>query len=204
MNADHVRRAVRLALEALEPVVDRDWQVTAHGLQWTCWETVEHMADDLFTYAVQLAPAEPSLTTHVPFGWSQSRAGGPLLSITADPAAGQAGLMQVLEASGALLTGIVALAPADRRSFHNYGASDPGGFAAMGVVEVLVHMHDVGGGLGLAWQPPAELCAATLHRLFPQAPSDVEPWAALLWCTGRADLPGRPAPRRWTWDGRPR
>lgn len=131
MNADDVTRAVRLALDLLAPAVDRDWDVPAGSLGWSCRETLEHMGD-------------------------------------------------------------------------SYGPSDPSGFAAMGVVEVLVHTHDVAAGLGLGWLPPADLCARALGRLFPDAPPGAEPWPALLWCTGRADLPGRPAPTTWTWDGSPR
>ena len=76
-------------------------------------------------------------------------------------------------------------------------------FAAMGVVEVLVHTHDVATGLDLAWAPPADLCRGALSRLFPGAPSAGEPWPTLLWATGRADLPGLPAQVSWTWDGTP-
>jgi hypothetical protein len=121
-----------------------------------------------------------------------------------DPADGAAGLLEVFEACGSLLTAMVHTAPPGRQSFHNYGPSDPSDFAAMGVVEVLVHMHDVAAGLDLDWSPPGDLCAAALRRLFPQAPGDTDPWAALLWSTGRRDLPGRPAPTGWTWDGAPR
>ena len=39
----------------------------------------------------------------------------------------------------------------------------------MGVVETLVHMHDVTQGLGLAWNP-ADLCTRVLARLFPHIP----------------------------------
>ena len=63
----------------------------------------------------------------------------------------------------------------------------------MGIVETLVHTHDLAAGLGLDWTPPAELCARTLARLFPDAPEDADPWTALLWCTGRAELPARDA-----------
>lgn len=194
---------MRLALDTLEPAIDRDWQVPAAGLTWSCAETVDHMSDDLFAYAAQISLATPSLTTHVPFGW-QRREGGPPLTIYTDPSAGPAGMLQVLESCGALLAAMVAVAPPDRMSFHSYGPSDPSGFAAMGVVEVLAHMHDVAGALKLDWAPPADLCAAALRRLFPQAPTDADPWTALLWCTGRTDLPGRPAPVTWKWDGSPR
>jgi hypothetical protein len=85
-----------------------------------------------------------------------------------------------------------------------YGVSDPEGFGAMGVVETLVHTHDVAAGFGLPWQPPAGLCARALHRLFPDAPRDAEPWPALLWSTGRGELPGRTRPETWRWYGEPR
>jgi len=204
MNADDVTRAVELALDTLATAAGRDWHVPAGGLEWTCWETVEHMSDDLFTYAAQLGPAKPSLTTHVPFGWQRRRDGGPALTVFVDRAEGPPGLLQVFETCGAMLAAMLRAVPPDRQSFHSYGPSDPSGFAAMGVVEVLAHLHDVAAGLGLPCDPPAGLCAAALRRLFPSAPADVEPWRALLWSTGRADLPDRPAPASWTWDGSPR
>ncbi|MBL7254570.1 hypothetical protein [Paractinoplanes lichenicola] len=199
MNADDVTRTVGLALDTLRKVEAGDWQAKAGDLTWTRWETVEHMADDLFTYAAQLSPAEPSVTDHVPYGWQYRREGGPGLTVFVDPTDGPRGLLRVLESSGALLAAMVATAPRDRMSFHNYGPSDPSGFAAMGVVEVLVHTNDV-----TAWDPPADLCAAALDRLFPDAPAGTAPWTALLWSTGRADLPGRPRPTAWKWDGSPR
>jgi hypothetical protein len=199
-----VTQAVALAIDRLASAAELDWTVPAGGLDWTCWETVEHMSDDLFTYAVQLGPAAPSMTTHVPFGWQRRHADGPPLTVFVDPAEGPRGLLQVFEACGALLSAMVTVVPAQRRSFHSYGPSDASGFAAMGVVEVLVHTHDVALGLGLDWTPPADLCAAALRRLFPDAPAGAQPWPTLLWACGRADLPGHPARTEWTWDGSPR
>jgi hypothetical protein len=43
-------------------------------------------------------------------------------------------------------------------------------------------------------------------RLFPEVASElaeVDPWAALRWCAGRAELPGRPRRDRWQWRGAP-
>ncbi|MFC7547480.1 hypothetical protein [Plantactinospora sp. GCM10030261] len=74
----------------------------------------------------------------------------------------------------------------------------------MGVVEILVHMHDVAAGLNLTWSPPADLCGAALRRLFPSAPAGREPWPTLQWATGRLALPGLPALTSWRWDGTPR
>jgi hypothetical protein len=203
MRPEDITRAVALARETLATATGSDWHVPAGELEWTCWETVEHMSDDLFTYAAQLAPAAPSLSTHVPFGWHRRRAGGPATTIFVDPAEGPPGLLLVFESCGAMLAAMVHVLPPGKRSFHAYGPSDASGFAAMGVVEVLVHMHDVAAGLGLPWSPPADLCTAALRRLFPSVPVD-DPWPALRWATGRADLPGRPRRTSWTWEGAPR
>jgi hypothetical protein len=204
MISDDVVRAVSLARDTLAPAAHLDWHVPAGSLEWSCWETVEHMSDDLFAYAAQLGPSEPSLTTHVPFGWQRRREGGPPLTVFVDPAEGPAGLLQVFETCGAMLAAMVSVVPLSRRSFHVYGVSDASGFAAMGVVEVLAHMHDVAAGLGLEWSPPADLCERALRRLFPTVPLDGEPWPTLRWATGRGELPGLPAQASWAWDGTPR
>ncbi|WP_067968921.1 DinB family protein [Nocardiopsis trehalosi] len=203
VTADDVDLAVRLAVSALRAAPPDRWERPAGTLTWTCWETAEHLADDLFAYAVQIGPASPPLDREVPFAYAPRRPGGPANSVHADPAAGPEGLLTVLEASGALLTAMVRTRGPEVRAHHVHGVADPEGFAAMGVVEVLVHTRDLADGLGLAWDPPADLCARALARLFPDAP-DADPWPALLWSTGRADLPGRPRPRSWRWYGEPR
>ncbi|MFF6800744.1 DinB family protein [Streptomyces sp. NPDC012616] len=204
VTADDVRDAVRAAAAVLRGAREADWDVRAGSLEWSCWETVEHLADDLFAYAAQLGPEQPPSDRDVPFVWSPQRPGGPANVVFADRAAGAAGLVQVLEASGALLTAMVRTAPPDVRSHHVFGASDPEGFAAMGVVETLVHVHDVAEGLGVRWEPDAGLCERVLARLFPDAPTDTGPWPTLLWATGRGEIPGRARLTRWRWHGAPR
>ena len=204
VTADDVDQAVQLAVAALREAPPAAWDGRAGSLEWDCWETVEHLSDDLFVYAAQLGPRTPSLDGHVPFVWESRRPGGPGNAIHADRAAGATGLLQVLEASGALLVAMVHTTPATVRAYHSYGVSDPEGFAAMGVVETLVHTHDLAEGLGLAWDPPADLCSRVLTRLFPDAPEDSAPWPTLLWATGRAELPGHPRLTTWRWNGAPR
>ncbi|MFF5079472.1 hypothetical protein ACFY36_20645 [Actinoplanes sp. NPDC000266] len=203
MRSDDVTRAVSLAIDTLSKATTSDWTVPAGPLTWTCWETAEHMADDLFTYAAQLAPATPSTTTYVRFGWQHRRPGGPGLTVFVDPEDGPEALLTVLESCGAMLAAVLATAPPEKLSFHNYGASNASGFAAMGVVETLVHTNDIAAGLNVPWSPPAELCAAALHRLFPWAPNDTAPWPTLLWATGRAELPGHELQTSWRWNGTP-
>ncbi|CAL9442697.1 hypothetical protein SUDANB106_02308 [Streptomyces sp. enrichment culture] len=208
VTADDLRLSVHRAVDALRPAPADGWGRMAGLLEWDCWETVEHLADDLFAYAAQLGPRRPPLADEVPFAWESRRTGGPANAVRADRAAGPGGLLQVLEASGALLTAMVRTTPPHIRAHHVHGVSDPEGFAAMGIVETLVHTHDVAEGLGLPWEPPSGPCARALARLFPDDPAgpDVpdDPWPVLLWCTGRADLPGRPRPATWRWYAEPR
>ncbi|MEU6947020.1 DinB family protein [Streptomyces sp. NPDC046316] len=206
--ADDLQHAVRLSLAALRGAASAttaaEWQRPAGGLTWSCWETVEHLADDLFAYAAQLGLDAPALGTEVPFLWERRREGGPANVTYADPKAGTAGLLQVLESCGALLTAVVRTVPADRRAYHCFGLSDAEGFAAMGIVETLVHTHDIATGLGVPFHPPAGLCGQVLTRLFPGAPTDTDRWATLLWATGRGELPARERLTSWRWFAAPR
>ncbi|MYW78959.1 Glyoxalase-like domain-containing protein [Streptomyces sp. LaPpAH-199] len=203
VTADDVTSAVRLAVDVLAGAPADRWEEPAGSLTWTCWETAEHLSDDLFAYAVQLGPRTPSLEREVPYRWAPERQGGPSNAVFADREAGPAGLLATLEASGALLASMARTTPPGVRSYHGYGVSDPEGFAAMGVVETLVHTHDLARGLGLEWSPPRDLCGRALARLFPDAPEGGDRWAVLLWATGRTELPDRPRRTAWRWDGRP-
>jgi hypothetical protein len=207
--ADDVREAVALSVTALTPAAaagsEVPWSVPAGPLTWSCWETGEHLADDLFAYAAQLAPASPPPDDDVPFRWASETPGGPANTIHADPALGPAGLLRVIEACGGLLAAAVRVAPPKARAHHVYGRSDAVGFAAMGIVETLVHTDDLARGLGLEWSPPDALAARVLDRLFPDVPGDLAaPWASLRWATGRTALPGLPQlADDWRWDARP-
>jgi hypothetical protein len=202
VTADDLDEAIRLAVTTLSGAAPDAWERRAGTLEWTCWETAEHLADDLFAYAAQLAPRTPPLDGYVPLACEPHRPGGPRSSILADRAAGPTGLLQVLEAAGGLLVAVVRTRPPSVRAFHSRGVSDPEGYAALGIVETLVHTNDLADGLGLSWTPPAEICTRVLARLFPDLPDGFEPWPTLLWACGRAELPGHP--RRITWRPYPR
>ncbi|WP_131737748.1 hypothetical protein [Actinomadura roseirufa] len=203
VTADDLDRVVQLSLATLRRAPASAWDANAGSLQWDCWETVEHLSDDLFAYAAQLAPRTPPLKNEIPFIWERRRPGGPANAIHADRKAGPAGLLQVLESCGGFLVAMVRLTPPHVRAYHGFGVSDAAGFAAMGIVETLVHTHDLAEGLGLPWNPPADLCAKVLTRLFPDVPTGAEPWPTLLWATGRAELPGHPRRTQWRWYGTP-
>jgi hypothetical protein len=199
ITADDVQLSVRLAVDALTDA-PQAWDEPAGSLTWTCWETGEHVADDLFYYAAQIGTRAAG---DVPFGLARRRPEGPANTITADREAGPAGLLQVIEACGALLARVVRGTPPEQRAHHVFGRGDAEGFAAMGVVEVLVHAHDMAMGLGVPWQPPADLCGRVLTRLFPDVTPAADPWQTLLWATGRTALADRPQRTRWRWHSAP-
>jgi len=47
------------------------------------------------------------------------------------------------------------------------------------------------------------LCRRVLERLLPDVEPGDDPWAALLWATGRLELPGRPRRTDWGWTNSP-
>ncbi len=204
VTASDIEQAVRLAISALGTAREQDWSGGAGPLEWDCWETVEHLADCLFFYAGQLAPEQPPLSGPVPFAWEERREGGPVNMIFMDREAGSAGLFQALEVCAAMLAAMVRASSPKKRAYHVYGQADAEGFAAMAVVETLVHTYDIAEGLGIGWTPPDGLCARALARIFPQVPADTAaPWPALLWATGRIALEGRPRLDEWRWYAAP-
>ncbi len=195
VTADDVLVAVAGAVDALTP--GGDWSARAGDLEWTCWETVEHIADDLVYYAMQLGV--PAYGRYLPLESAARYPGGEPNAIRAEPAAGQEGLLAVLTASGALLAAMVRVTPPAVRGHHTFGPADPEASAAMGVLETVVHTADVARGLGLAYRPDPALCDRVLARLFPDVEPAPDPWATLRWATGRTALPGRPRRVDWRW-----
>ncbi|QNS07496.1 hypothetical protein [Streptomyces xanthii] len=203
VTADDVAQAVRLAVTTLRPAAAADWDAPAGPLTWTCWETGEHLADDLFFYAAGIGSLSPRTEPGDPYGGDRRRPEGPLNTVTADREGGAEAMFRTLEDCGGLLVAVVRATPPTARGHHVFGVSDPEGFAAMGVVETLVHTHDLALGLGVPFEAPADLCARSLRRLFPDVPRDTPPWPTLLWATGRGDLPGHARRTSWRWYGAP-
>ncbi|HEY1627206.1 MAG TPA: hypothetical protein VGG16_25785 [Streptosporangiaceae bacterium] len=183
-----VKAAADAAAKALTGYTDLDWQqVPAAGLEWSCCQTALHLADCLYFYTMQVVCGQPGkyLCTEL------------ALDDTASPR----GLLAAVSAHADLLHRITRSADPDLRAQHNSGVSDAAGFAAMGVVETLVHTFDMVHGLNPAeqWRPPAELAEPVLTRLFPHAPS-ADPADALLYCCGRIALGELPRLTPWHWD----
>jgi hypothetical protein len=184
-----VPAAADVSVAALAGYADRDWQqVAAADLEWSCRQTTLHMVDCLYFYSMQVVYGQTDdyLCTE----------------LALDDSASPPRLLAALSAHAELLHRITRSAGPDQRAHHNYGVSDPAGFAAMGVLETLIHTFDVVRGLNPAdpWRPPAALAAPVIARLFPYAPGG-DPVDVLLYCCGRAplgELPRQTA--EWRWD----
>ncbi|MEU1020326.1 GNAT family N-acetyltransferase [Streptomyces sp. NPDC005900] len=188
MGGDRIDEAVAHATRVLRAAADRDWEVKAGGLDWSCLRTAEHVTGALMGYASQLTgrPTE----SYLPF------------EVTLDEDTDPEGAIRVIEATGGILASVVRTTPRGVRAFHPYpqGSADAAGFAAMGVAEILLHTYDIARALGVDAEPPAPLCAAVLGHLFPHVPpTGGSPWEVLLWATGRGELPGRAPLTHWRW-----
>ncbi|MCX5421694.1 GNAT family N-acetyltransferase [Streptomyces sp. NBC_00078] len=188
MGGDRLEEAVAGCLAALRTAVDRDWAgVKAGRLEWSCATTAFHIAEDLIGYAANLAARAQD--DYVPF------------EITLDEGTDNAGLLQVIEATGALFTATLRATPREARAFHPYPfrSANREGFAAMGIAEILAHTHDIAEGLGLPYEPPAALPEFVLTHIFPHVQPGPDHWRTFLWATGRGELPGRAPVTQWRW-----
>jgi hypothetical protein len=180
VTGDHVRAALAAVRDVLARVPDAATPVPA--MDADAGRVVAHVAGCLAFYAHDLVAGPDD-------------AAG--LDVVRRPDAGLDVLVVSLGAWAEVLARVVDAAPAGERGFHPDGRPDAAGFAALGCAELLLHGDDVAGAIGLAWEPPVAVSGAVLGRLFPDVPPGDDPWTALRWATGRADLPG--SPRRTSW-----
>lgn len=192
VTADDLDTALDCVATALGAATGKDWSALPGTGDWDCWHTAEHVGDCLLSYAAQLV-ARPA-GRYVRF------------LAAADKEASAAEVLEFAVAGGRILAATVRTAAPRVRAYHPTGMADPEGFAGMGCVEALVHGADVALGLGLRFDPPRDLCARVLARMFPEVSEElagVDPWQALSWATGRLALSGHERRTRWRWRGAP-
>lgn len=176
VHPSDVTLAATSTAEALRPAIDRDWEISAGDLTWSCRRTLDHILDALAHYCAHLASRAE---TRLPF----TRDGAPGATVEQ--------LLVAMPAQAAVLARVAEASPLEARGFHSAGMADAEGFLAMGCDEVLVHGWDVASGLGVPFAPPEDVCTRVGDRLFPWRPTNVEPWKSLLWCNGRIALDDR-------------
>jgi uncharacterized protein (TIGR03083 family) len=153
-------------------------------MSWTIAEAVAHMAQALLWYSSDLSAGPSELST---------------IEVKVDPGSEPAELIRTIRTLSRVLAGAVATIEPGARGWHPWGIADASGFVGMACDELLIHTADAASGLGREFVPSPELAEATLRRLFPWAPNDVEPWAGLNWANGRTGLPGLKRLAKWRW-----
>lgn len=193
-GGERIEEATAHAVAALRAVATTkyDWTVPAGGLEWSCLTTAEHIASDFTAYAAQLTGRTAGTGAYVP------------MDIRLDEGTDADGAVRVIEASAGLLAAVVRTTPRGVRGYHPYpsGSADAAAFAAMGVVELLLHTYDVLRAFDIAYEPPAELCEVLLARQFanvPPAHDGEDHWRVLRWATGRGPREGHARRERWRW-----
>jgi hypothetical protein len=165
---------------------DRDWSVPAGTLEWSCTKTAGHAVDTMFAPAFFLASRRQD---HYP------DMGG---VFTVGPEARPDQLTQALEVATRVLAAVVAEAGPEVRAVL-FGRPEvltapPQDFLPRGALELILHAHDVSTGLGVPFEPPAELCRRLREHtrswpmwtvMWDRLPSTDDPWGDLLIGSGR-------------------
>lgn len=189
ITVEDLDEATAHVVAALRVAADRDWSAATGTGDMNAWATAEHLADGLMSYGAQLV-ARPA-TRYVRYLASAEKDATP------------ADLLEFVEAGAGLLSAAIRVTPPTVRAYHPSGMADPAGFAAMGCVEVLVHGVDIARGVGIELDPPRDVCARVVTRMFPEVTDIDDPWTALLWATNRTQLPGRQSREGWSLRGAP-
>jgi uncharacterized protein (TIGR03083 family) len=186
-----VRRAAERSAAHLAALTDWDWGVQAGDLEWSARQTLDHIVDALGFYALTLASRVQD--DRLPFETAS------IVYRGEEQAAAPSKLIAGMRAMAAVLADVIGAAPPTVRARHPGGLIEPAGFAALAAGEILVHTHDIAQGLQVPFRAPEDLCARVIHRLFPAAPSSLDAWLSLLWCTGRIALPEHARLIHWSY-----
>lgn len=165
---------------------DLDWSAQAGTLEWTCLRTADHAVDCVWAPVFFLA----------------SRRQDRYPDIGADMAIGEganpARLVESLDMASRVLCAVIRDTPPGVRSVifrrPEVLVGAPPDYAPRAAMELILHAHDVGLGLGVEFEPDAELCSHLREHTRPWpmwtvawhglAQTD-DPWQDLLIGSGR-------------------
>jgi hypothetical protein len=141
-----------LVCESWEEGADSDWSATAGTVEWTCTATADHAVDTVLAPAFFLASRK--IDGYADYGWDPF-----LMGDKATPR----NLIDGLRTATRVLIGVVVSAePQDRAAIWRrptVEARPPADFVPRGAMELILHGHDIALGLGVEFEPPADLCA---------------------------------------------
>jgi uncharacterized protein (TIGR03083 family) len=149
-SPDDLKALSEVVVAAWQQGTERDWSVPAGTLGWSCRTTAEHVIDAALMPALNLASQR--LNAYAPFD---------VLRFAPEPTA--ADLVDCLRATTTAAWAIIYTAAPEaravirRRPVVEVGKRDD--FSARCALELALHAHDVCSGLGIPFDPPAELCA---------------------------------------------
>ena len=163
-----------------------DWSAPAGDLEWSCLRTADHAVDCVWAPAMFLASRNQD-TYPMLFD--------PMLRDGATPEK----LVLSLGTAARTLAAVINDADDDVRAII-FGRPDatiaaPRDFAPRGAMELILHAHDVSLGLGIEFEPPADMCHRLREHTRPwpmwtlvwnEPGSTDDPWADLLTASGRS------------------
>jgi hypothetical protein len=187
-----LERLTQVVADAWRSGADRDWSARAGTLDWSCARTADHAVDTVLAPAFFLASRRQD-------GYPEW-AGPFRVGRNASP--GQ--LVEALETATRILVAVIVAAEPGARAViwrrPQVEVRGPEDFAARGALELVLHGHDVCRGLGVAYDPPAEVCERLRDhtRDWPHwgspgwraLPVTDDPWADLLAGSGRSEAAG--------------
>ena len=150
MTSDEFAALADVSIDALTEVVDADWTTRAGALERSCWRTVDHMVDCLFSYTMQIGPRAQS--GYLPFE-----------ELHAKPEATPPDLVAGLRSVTALLVAVVRDSPGTVTASDGVLELSLSDWCARAAYELVLHTHDVVAGLGGDLDPPLELCRVILE-----------------------------------------
>ncbi|HEX2382596.1 MAG TPA: hypothetical protein VHI95_08180 [Acidimicrobiales bacterium] len=162
---------------------DRDWSVAAGTLEWSCTRTAAHAVDTVIAPAMFLASR---YVDHYPAGE---------LTFGDEPTPGQ--LVEGLRTATNILAAVVTVAEPEVRAIiwlrPEPETRPPADFVPRAGLELILHAHDVCAGLGVPFEPPADLCGRLrehtrewpMWKLWSELPCTDDPWGDLLAASGR-------------------
>jgi hypothetical protein len=163
-----------------------DWSVPAGTVEWSCRKTADHAVDCVYAPAVFLASRKTDDYPEVG------------VDLTLGPEADPVRLVQSLEIATRILAAVVNDAGPDDRAVifrrPEVLIAVRHDFLPRGAMELILHAHDVCTGLGVPFEPPADLCYRLREHTRPWPMWTVawngldrsdDPWGDLLAGSGR-------------------